>query len=187
MVPPSLRSVTATIALFLALYRPDHNRSANADAVTIRVTPRRSSASKSALSPVTSQSARPASPRPSRKSSRRWTAGSRFGISASVGIVVERLFEIRKHTDRQLDWCSVWQFGKLELSHVSGSPVREYQILMHHQPHRRAGPDRNSRLDAKVMLVHMAPSRDPLTFVNLHSSYNYSPWPHLFITYTNPT
>src|SRR3546814_21191966 len=78
------------------------------------------------------------SPRPSRKSSRRWTAGSRFGISASVGIVVERLFEIRKHTDRQLDWCSVWQFGKLELSHVSGSPVREYQILMHHQPHRRA-------------------------------------------------
>src|SRR3546814_16661687 len=87
-----------------------------------------------------SQSARPASPRPSRKSSRRWTAGSRFGISASVGLVVERLFEIRKHTDRQLDWCSVWQFGKLDLSHVSGSPVREYQILMHHTPHRRDAP-----------------------------------------------
>src|SRR3546814_1919163 len=121
-LPPSLRSVTATIALFLALYRPDHNRSANADAVTMRVTPRRSSASKSALSPVTSQSARPASPRPSRKSSRRWTAGSRFGISASVGIVVERLFEFRKHPDRKLDWCSVWQFGKLEVSHDSGSP-----------------------------------------------------------------
>src|SRR3546814_20094975 len=85
------------------------------------------------------------------------SAGSLFGISASVGIVVERLFEIRKHTDRQLDWCSVWQFGKLELSHVSGSPVREYQILMNHQPHRRAGPDRNSRPDAQVQLGYRAP------------------------------
>src|SRR3546814_33533 len=41
----------------------------------------------------------------------------------SVGIVVEHLFEIGKHADRQLDRRSVWQFGKLEFSHVSGSPV----------------------------------------------------------------
>src|SRR3546814_862056 len=117
------------------------------------------------------------SPRPSRKSSRRWTAGSRFGISASVGIVVERLFEIRKHTDRQLDWCSVWQFGKLELSHVSGSPVREYQILTHHQPHRRAGPDRNSRLDAKVMLGDLAPARATLSCVDIRIACTRSLWP----------
>src|SRR3546814_20796318 len=95
------------------------------------------------------------------------SAGSLFGISASAGIVVERLCEIRNHTDRQLDWCSVWQFGKLELSHVSGSPVREYQILMHHQPHRRAGPDRNSRLDAKVMLGDLAPARATLSCVDI--------------------
>src|SRR3546814_19068000 len=78
-------------------------------------------------------------------------------MSASVGIVVERLFEIRKHTDRQLDWCSVWQFGKLELSPVSGSPVREYQILMHHQPHRRFGPDRTSPLDDTGVLRDLVP------------------------------
>src|SRR3546814_11815913 len=43
----------------------------------------------------------------------------------SVGIVVEHLFEIGKHADRQLDRRSVWQFGKLEFSHVSGSPVAQ--------------------------------------------------------------
>src|SRR3546814_9746585 len=41
----------------------------------------------------------------------------------SVGIVVEHLFEVGKHADRQLDRRSVWQFGKLEFSHVSGSTV----------------------------------------------------------------
>src|SRR3546814_9632311 len=74
-------------------------------------------------------------------------------------------------------WCSVWQFGKLELSHVSGSPVREYQILMHHQPHRRAGPDRNSRLDAKVMLGDLAPARATLSCVDIRIACTRSLWP----------
>src|SRR3546814_15579142 len=48
---------------------------------------------------------------------------------------------------------------------------------MHHQPHRRAGPDRNSRLDAKVMLGDLAPARATLSCVDIRIACTRSLWP----------